>query len=505
MITRRFASFASTSTKKFSLPKNIRQLLEPTDITLDTAKSSTVSGWITSIRKQKRVSFAVISDGSTSKSLQAVLINGKDDNILRRLTNGAAVRLTGQLVASPGSGQSHELLVDEKTGGVIEVLGECDPETYPIQKKALTPEYLRDHAHLRARTAHIAAMLRLRDVLGRRINSWFEDQGFCSVNTPIITASDCEGAGEAFKLSPIQSRHPASTSATPSPTTPPPPSEFFNSPAYLTVSHQLHLEALATSLSRVYTLSPCFRAEPSDTSKHLAEFWMLEAEWAFPTPDGVLGVCDLTEALIRSIGSEVRQKDDLEAIAKLKSTGDKDYLANAFESEAPWARMTYTEAVKELQTAVSQGVKFEYQPQWGRPLQSEHELYLAETLIGGPVFVTDYPATLKPFYMRLNPDEKTVACFDLLVPHIGELVGGSVREERADILERQMREAGLIAKDDPTGQNSSYKWYLDLRKFGGAPHAGFGMGFERLVGWLSGVHNIRECIPMPRWAGRMLL
>lgn len=331
------------------------------------------------------------------------------------------------------------------------------------------------------------------------------------MNTPIITANDAEGAGEAFRLAPTKPSHPAAalTKDSASPTSPPDrsPSEFFSTSAFLTVSHQLHLEALATALSRVYTLSPCFRAEPSDTGRHLAEFWMLEAEWAFPGQDGVHGICNLTEALLRDTVSGLLLAEDVELLLKGSSEQKRRSLEDAFSSSAAWTRLSYTEAINELDNArTSSRIMFNYTPSWGRPLQSEHEKWLAETLIGGPVFVTDYPASLKPFYMRDNLDEKTVACFDLLIPHVGELIGGSVREESVDVLERKMREAGLISGQDvASGKESSYSWYLDLRKYGGAPHAGFGMGFERLVSWVSGIDNVRECIPMPRWAGRMLL
>jgi len=307
------------------------------------------------------------------------------------------------------------------------------------------------------------------------------------VNTPIITGNDAEGAGEVFRLALVESCHPSSNPKA----EPIPPSEFFGRPAFLTVSHQLHLEALATALSRVYTLSPCFRAEPSQTGRHLAEFWMLEAEWAFPSIDSVHGVCDLTESLLRSTVRDVLENQDVNVLWKKGEDSRRVTLLNAFQDSRTWERMTYTEAIHELGEATS--VSFEYQPKWGHALQSEHEKWLAESLVGGPVFVTDYPAVLKPFYMRVNDDEKTVGCFDLLVPHVGELVGGSVREERVDFLKERMR--GI----------EGAQWYLDIRKYGGAPHVGFGMGFERLLSWISGIENIRECTAMPRWAGRMLL
>jgi asparaginyl-tRNA synthetase len=299
-----------------------------------------------------------------------------------------------------------------------------------------------------------------------------QNRSFIQVNTPILTSNDAEGAGETFRIAPLSPKE---------------PTEFFNTPAHLTVSHQLHLEALTSSLSRVYTLSPCFRAERSDTSRHLAEFWMLEAEWVLPSPSsGVHDVCDAVESLIKStLSSEAAAPQGL-------------------DTSKPWARLSYTDAISILQTATPP-TTFEYSPRWGLPLQSEHERYLAEHHINGPVFITDYPTSLKPFYMRENPlDEQgrsTVACFDLLVPGVGELVGGSVREERFDVLQRKLVEAGLSSEDG----EGPYKWYADLRKYGGTPHAGFGMGFERLVSWMSGVENVRECVPFPRWAGRLML
>ncbi|RXW20565.1 hypothetical protein EST38_g5297 [Candolleomyces aberdarensis] len=486
-----------SSPSGYRLPPTISQLLSSTNAPVNTDTTTTVSGWIKSIRKQKNVSFAVVTDGSSDQGLQAVLLKNKgqdeEDSVLKKLTNGAAVRLTGKLVKSPGSGQSHELVVDEKQPDSIVVLGECDPETYPIQKKALTNEYLRDNAHLRARTSQIAAMLRLRDNLTHRIGSWFSSQGFVAANTPILTGNDAEGAGEAFRLALMDLAHPAAESPSPTPS-----EEFFSHPAFLTVSHQLHLEALATALSRVYTLSPCFRAEPSATRRHLAEFWMLEAEWAFlEQGNDVRGVCRFVEAMLRNVaGSLVTNDSDMECLWRGNpNSGNLESLQKTFGQKDWWTCMTYTEAVKELEGA---GVKFEYAPKWGKALQSEHERWLAETLVKGPVFVTDYPVDLKPFYMRLNDDGKTVACFDLLVPHIGELVGGSVREERFDILRENMSKAGLV-------EGGAYQWYEDLRKYGGAPHAGFGMGFERLIGWVGGIENIRECVPMPRWSGRLLL
>ncbi|KAI0319852.1 asparaginyl-tRNA synthetase [Amylostereum chailletii] len=448
----------------------IRQLLakKPSDVVVQ------VHGWVKSIRVQKRVAFAMIHDGTCAENLQVVF---RDPSLPHRITNGASVRLTGTLSPSLGAGQATELVASS-----VDVLGACDPETYPIQKQALTVDYLRDHAHLRMRTAGPGAILRLRDQTMRTIHDFFQRHDFCYVHTPIVTSNDAEGAGETFRLAPLASSDAGS-----------PPHEFFGSPAFLTVSSQLHLEAVANALSRAWTLSPCFRAERSLTSRHLAEFWMLEAEWAFTS--SVHELCDVVEAYLKEV-----LKTESEDKRVLWEKGDKEKRAmlDAAAGDASWRRMTYTEAVDALvdhQTRVPDAFKFG--PKWGKALQSEHERWLAEELVGGPVFVTDYPTELKPFYMRRNDDGKTVACFDLLVPFVGELVGGSLREERVLLLEEAIKRDGLDAK--------AYSWYTELREFGGAPHGGFGMGFERLISWVSGVDNVRECIAMPRWAGRMLL
>jgi len=306
-----------------------------------------------------------------------------------------------------------------------------------------------------------------------------QNQGFLYTHTPILTSNDCEGAGEAFCLASGLHQE----------------SEFFAKPAYLTVSSQLHLEALASAISRIYTLSPCFRAERSDTNRHLAEFWMLEAEWAFI--NSVDEVCDVVEGAVKDVlNSDI---PDMDVLWKSRDQAKRRALKDAALTGHRWPRMTYTDAIAEL---VKHRNAFQFEPAWGRPLQSEHERWLASELINGPIFVTDYPASFKPFYMRINsnhddPHQQTVACFDLLVPHLGELAGGSLREERVEVLNRAMvaKRLGL----------AEYEWYADLRRFGGAPHGGFGMGFERFVGWVGGIENIRECIPMPRWAGRMLL
>ena len=397
-----------------------------------------------------------------------------------------------------------------------DVIGTCDPEVispnrsnrknrklifakaYPIQKQALSTEYLRDHIHMRPRVDLIASMLRVRQCAVDAIHEHFrvrlnfswdvfvaltrpQGEGFTHVHTPIITGNDCEGAGETFKLSPVAHRAGSSL----------PPTDFFDRTAYLTVSSQLHLEAFAHAIPRVYTLSPCFRAERSQTNRHLSEFWMLEAEWAFI--DRVGDVCDIVEDAVKHILNHPGLVRDLELLWSNVDAERKQGVLQA-RGAAPWARMSYTEAVKELEKVKP---KFEFDPAWGKPLQSEHERWLADEVAKGPVFVTDYPSSLKPFYMRTNDDGKTVACFDLLMPSLGELVGGSLREERVGLLDGAIEHHGLDRRD--------YSWYRDLRLYGGAPHGGFGLGFERLVGWMTGIENIRECIPFPRWADRLLL
>ncbi|KAI8998674.1 asparaginyl-tRNA synthetase [Trametes punicea] len=496
LVRRCFSSAAS------SLPPTIRQLLASSTTAPETAIQ--VNGWVKSIRRQKKVAFAVISDGSSEPGLQAVFT---DVTLAKHLTNGASVRLRGTLTDSPGAGQAKELQVDE-----AEVLGECDPETYPMQKQALTVEYLRDHCHLRARTREISAMLRLRDSATRAMHDYFHNNGFIHVHTPIITSNDCEGAGETFRIVPSSDLPSCTPSSTPSSPSMPgqAPSEYFNHPAYLTVSSQLHLEAVSAAISRVYTLSPCFRAERSQTSRHLAEFWMLEAEWAFTS--SVADLCAAVEGALRHVLRAHAASPEMDVLWRAKGpetgTEKRHALLALADASQPWARMTYTEAIAVLAAHHARTREFVFTPEWGKGLQSEHERWLAEQHVRGPVFVTDYPAALKPFYMRANDDATaaatsedvpgpTVACFDLLVPGVGELVGGSLREERLALLEAAIERHGLDKAD--------YGWYLDLRRYGGAPHGGFGLGFERLISWMSGIESVRECVAMPRWAGRMLL
>ncbi|KAJ7760559.1 asparaginyl-tRNA synthetase [Mycena metata] len=486
------------STGRFQLPPTIRQILSSPEV----GETVAVTGWVKSIRKQKRIAFGVLSDGSSAVGLQAVFLEGLGERV-KEITNGTSIRVRGSIVKSPGAGQDKELHVEE-----VEILGTCPPDTYPIQKQALTPEYLRDNTHLRARTDAISAMVRLRGLLMRKLDRYFERQDFAYAHTPVLTSGDAEGGGEAFRITPIP----------PSSERPPQTEErdFFARPAYLTVSHQLHLEALSTALTRVYTLSPCFRAERGVTRRHLAEFWMLEAEWGVARTDDprtqTAALCDFVEGVVKSVVGDpaiIRGQDvdvlwrhrEHDSVPEAERQKRREALVSAVTSDAPWPKMSYSDAIREL---LKSDQKWTFPVRWGSALQSEHEKWLCETLVGGPLFVTDYPAGIKPFYMRANSpapgeEEVTVGCFDLLVPQVGELAGGSVREERLDVLKASMESKGMNMDGE------RYGWYGDLRRFGGAPHVGFGLGFERLVGWVGGIENVRECIPMPRWAGRMVL
>ncbi|KAL1935509.1 hypothetical protein VTP01DRAFT_4649 [Rhizomucor pusillus] len=424
-----------------------------------------VRGWIRSVRKQKQVCFANLNDGTTVKGMQAILT----PELAERLSTGACVEMVGTLEQSPGKEQSKELQVKE-----LKVLGGSD-STYPLQKKRHSLEFLRSINHLRARGNTGGAVLRVRHAAAEGLHQFFSKHEFVQINTPILTSHDCEGGGEVFKVTP------ASSSAS--------SEEFFKKPVYLTVSGQLHAEIMASALSRVYTFGPVFRAEESLTSRHLAEFWMLEAEIAFiDTLDQLL---DVTEANIQDTTEHVLKTCEQD-VNFFNQFIDKTLLERLQASlERPFARMTYTQAIEVLQRA---GKNFTYPTTWGSSLQSEHERYLAAEYCNGPVFVMDYPSDQKPFYMRANDDDgKTVSCFDLLIPGVGELVGGSMREERYDLLENKMKSANMDIDE--------YQWYLDLRKYGSAPHGGYGIGFERLMLWLTGLDNVREVVPVPRWVG----
>ena len=437
----------------------------------------TIKGWVRTKREQKGFSFIEVNDGSSMAGLQVVMNADLPDYeaIVKRLSTGASVEVSGVLVPSLGKGQRIEV----KANSVI-VYGEADPETYPLQKKRHSFEFLREIGHLRSRTNTLGAVFRVRNACSMAIHQFFQEQGFIWVHTPILTASDCEGAGEMFAVTsldlkkvPLTENQSVDYSK-----------DFFGKPTYLTVSGQLEAEIMATAFSNVYTFGPTFRAENSNTSRHLAEFWMVEPEMAFCDLEGDM---DLAEAFLKYIFSYVLEKcpEDMQffndRIDNSVLTTAENIIQNEFE------RVTYTKAVELL---LKSDRTFEYPVEWGLDLQSEHERFLAEELFKKPVIVTDYPTQIKAFYMRLNEDEKTVRAMDILAPKIGEIIGGSQREERLDVLERRIQAQGLELKD--------YWWYLDLRRYGTGPHAGFGLGFERLVQFMTGMGNIRDVIPFPR-------
>jgi len=426
------------------------------------ATKVTVQGWLRSKRDSKELSFLDISDGSCLKGIQVIAPNDLDNyRQIKKLTTGASLSVQGLVTESPAKGQEIEIAAHN-----ITILGEADPETYPLQKKRHSFEFLRSISHLRPRTNSLAAMARIRSRLAYGVHSFFQERGFYQVHTPIITTSDCEGAGEMFEIkAPARDDH------------------FFGQQAFLSVSGQLEAEAYALALGRVYTFGPTFRAENSNTTRHLAEFWMVEPEIAFCDLAGDIELAQ--EMLLFLINDALNHcRDDLELFNRFIDKGLLERLTDI--GQKPFSQISYDEAVKILKES---GREFSLPVEWGLDLQSDHEKHLTE-LHQGPVVITDYPATIKPFYMRLNNDGKTVAAMDILLPGIGEIIGGSQREERLNILQQRMKEQG-IDKDD-------YGWYLDLRRYGSVPHSGFGLGFERLLLYLTGMGNIRDTIPFPR-------
>lgn len=443
-------------------------------------KEVTIKGWIRTLRHQKNFSFVEINDGSSLSNMQvivdAALPNYTD--LVEKLGTGASVSATGKVVESPGGKQKVELHATQ-----LELIGSCDPEQYPLQKKRHSFEFLRSIAHLRPRTNTFGAVMRIRNTLAFATHKFFQNRGFYYLHTPIITASDCEGAGKMFQVTTLDPAFPQKT-----------PSgevdhaaDFFGKPAYLTVSGQLNGEIFACALSDVYTFGPTFRAENSNTSRHLAEFWMIEPEMAFADIEDDI---ELAQSYLKFIYKEVLDTcaEDMEFFDRFVSPGVLQRLQKVVE--APFEVITYTDAVTILNKSSK---KFEFPVTWGCDLQSEHERYLCEEHFKKPVIVRDYPAGIKAFYMRENPDGKTVAAMDVLVPEVGEIIGGSQREERLDILEAKMVKMDLNKED--------YWWYLELRKYGSVPHAGFGAGFERLVQFATGMENIRDVIPFPRYPG----
>ncbi|MGK7953634.1 MAG: asparagine--tRNA ligase [Xenococcaceae cyanobacterium] len=437
----------------------------------------TIKGWVRTKRELKGFAFMEVSDGSSLANLQVVLDSQIPDyeNLLKKINTGASVEVEGVLVASQGKGQRIEL--QAKT---VTVYGEANPEVYPLQKKRHSFEFLRTIGHLRSRTNTIGAVFRVRNACSRAIHNFFQEKGFLWIHTPIITASDCEGAGELFSVTSLDLNKIPQTDKGEIDYS----QDFFGKPAYLTVSGQLQVEAMAMAFQNVYTFGPTFRAENSNTSRHLAEFWMVEPEMAFCDLEGDQ---NLAEEFLKYIFKYVLENcpEDMEFFNKWI---DKSLLAtadNIINNE--FARITYTEAVSLLEKAKK---KFQFPVEWGIDLQSEHERYLAEDLFKKPVIVTNYPKEIKAFYMRLDDGGKTVAAMDVLAPNIGEIIGGSQREERLDVLEKRMQDSQV--------ETDSLWWYLDLRRYGTVPHAGFGLGFERLVQFMTGMSNIRDVIPFPR-------
>ncbi|NCS16968.1 MAG: asparagine--tRNA ligase [Microcystis aeruginosa G13-12] len=432
-------------------------------------QSVTVQGWVRTKRELKEFTFLEVNDGSSLANLQVILEPTLPDyeNVLKLISTGAAIAVSGNLVPSPGKGQNIELKAAE-----ITLYGDC-PADYPLQKKRHSFEFLRTIAHLRARTNTLGAVMRVRNACATAIHTFFQEKGFIWVHTPIITANDCEGAGELFTVTSLDLKKTANFAE-----------DFFGKRAYLTVSGQLQAEVMAMALSNVYTFGPTFRAENSNTSRHLAEFWMVEPEMAFCDLEGDQ---DLAEAFLKYIFKFVLENcpEDLQFFNERIDKTVLSTAENIVNSE--FGRITYSEAIELLEKADRQ---FEFPVEWGVDLQSEHERYLAEELFKKPVIVTNYPKTIKAFYMRLDDNNKTVSAMDILAPKIGEIIGGSQREERLDILRQRMQEQGMNPDD--------LWWYLDLRRYGSVPHAGFGLGFERLVQFMTGMTNIRDVIPFPR-------
>ncbi len=437
-----------------------------------------VQGWVRTRRDSKDFSFIELNDGSSLRNLQVIAKSTLPNYAaVQRLITGASIIVRGPLVASQGKGQSWEVVADS-----IEIVGASD-DSYPLQKKGHTPEFLREISHLRPRSNLFGSVFRVRSRLAFAVHQFFQDRGFVYVHTPIITGSDCEGAGELFRVTTINPKYPPHL----------PNGEiddaqdFFARRTYLTVSGQLEAEAFACALSKVYTFGPTFRAENSNTSRHANEFWMIEPEMAFCDLNGDM---DLAEELVKYLVRDIREKcpDEFGLFAKFV---DKELLARLeFVVERPFQRISYTEAVELLRES---GEKFEFPVEYGLNLQSEHERWLTEKHFKCPVTVFNYPKEIKPFYMRRNDDDKTVTAMDLLVPGIGEIVGGSQREERLEVLEGNLRQHKMNLDD--------YKWYLDLRRYGTVPHAGFGLGFERMLMFVTGVTNIRDVIPFARTPG----
>lgn len=455
----------------------IKKLFESSDSYAD--QSVTVCGWVRTLRDSKAIGFIEINDGSCFKGVQIVFEAAKLENYkdIAKLNVGSAIKVTGKLLLTPNANQPFEINADE-----ISVEGFSTPD-YPLQKKRHSLEYLRTIAHLRPRTNTFNAVFRIRSEAAYAIHKFFIDRGFVYAHTPLISCSDCEGAGEMFRvttldLNDVPKNEDGSVNYG---------EDFFQKPAYLTVSGQLQAETMALAFGKVYTFGPTFRAERSYTQRHAAEFWMIEPEMAFAELSDNM---DVAEAMIKYVINYVLEncKQELEFLNKFV---DKELIERLTAvATSDFGRVTYTDAIKILE---EHNNEFEYKVSWGCDLQTEHERFLTEKIFRKPVFVTDYPKEIKAFYMRLNDDGKTVAACDCLVMGIGEIIGGSQREERLDVLEARINELGLDPKD--------YDWYLDLRRYGGVKHSGYGLGFERLVMYLTGISNIRDVLPFPRTTG----
>lgn len=455
----------------------IRQIMLAHDRATIIGQEHTVKGWVKTVRVQKNLTFVEVNDGSCFANLQVVVqpeTKGFDANVVN---TGASISVTGVISESPGN-QPLELHAN-----LIKVYGKANQETYPLQKKRHSFEFLRTVAHLRPRTNTFGAVTRVRNALAFATHMFFQQRGFLYIQPPIITSADCEGAGEMFRVTTIDAEKPPKTAEGKVDYT----KDFFGCPTYLTVSGQLNAEAYACALTDVYTFGPTFRAENSNTARHLAEFWMIEPEMAFAELSDNM---ECAESYIKFITKYVLEKcaDDMAFFNQFIEPGIIERLQKVIDT--PFEHATYTYAVRILQKS---GKTFEFPVEWGMDLQSEHERYLTEEFFQKPVILTDYPRKIKAFYMRDNADGKTVAAMDVLVPKIGEIIGGSQREERYDALEQKIREFGL----DP----QPYWWYLELRQYGSVPHSGFGAGFERLIRFVTGLDNIRDVIPFPRFPG----
>ena len=459
--------------------KRINALLKSGEI----GEEVEINAWVRTRRDSKDFSFLELNDGSCLSNIQVVAdcsIEGFEKNVLNAHT-GAAVRVKGQLVQSPGKGQRVEVKASD-----ITLVGYCSAEEYPLQKKRHSNEFLRTIAHLRPRTNTFGAVFRVRHAAQFAIHKFFNGRGFVNLHSPIITTSDCEGAGQMFRVTTLDMKNPPrdnnQTNGNVDFS-----KDFFGAEASLTVSGQLEGELFALALGNIYTFGPTFRAENSNTPRHLAEFWMIEPEMAFCD---LRGNMELAEDFVKSVLKYVLETcpEDMEFFNQWVEKGIIDSLQAVVNAD--FQRITYTNAIEILQKS---GKSFEFPVSWGMDIQTEHERFLAEEYVKGPVFITNYPKEIKAFYMRVDEGEKTVSAMDLLVPRIGEIIGGSQREEREDVLWRRIRECNL--------PEENYWWYLDTRRFGSAPHAGFGLGFERLIMYLTGVQNVRDVIPFPRTPG----